>query len=200
MKKIYVLTLLLALSCWVSAQTFVTEDFSGGTMPPAGWSIDAYATNWSVESSGNAGGIAPEAQFYYDPSFTAASRLISPPVDLTGITSIKLMFKHFLDDYAGAGYSIGVATRSGGGSWNIVWTVNPTGDIGPEEKIVAMSVPLISSFASILTGILIIWIIGISMILNFLCLIILTAQWQRSLRQPMSAALCRLKGPLRTSA
>jgi hypothetical protein len=136
MKKIYLLTLLLAVSCWVSAQTFVYEDFSGGTMPPAGWSIDAHAANWSVESSGNAGGVAPEAQFYYDPSFTAVSRLISPTVDLTGITSVKLMFKHFLDDYAGSSYSIGVATRSGGGSWNIVWSVSPTGNIGPEERIV----------------------------------------------------------------
>jgi hypothetical protein len=136
MKKNYLLTLLLASSCWLSAQTYVYEDFSSGTWPPAGWSIDAHASNWSVVSSGNAGGNAPEAQFYYDPSFTAATRLISPVVDLTGITSIKLMFKHFLDDYAGAGYSIGVATRSGGGIWNIVWSVNPTGDIGPEERIV----------------------------------------------------------------
>jgi hypothetical protein len=136
MKKIYFLTLLMAVSCWVSAQTFIYEDFSGGTMPPAGWSIDAHSANWSVESSGNAGGAAPEAQFYYDPSFTAASRLISPAFDLTGFTSVKLMFKHFLDDYAGSAYSIGAATRSGGGAWNIVWSVNPTGNIGPEELII----------------------------------------------------------------
>jgi len=139
MKKIYLLTLLLAVSCWVSAQTFLYEDFSAGTMPPAGWSIDAHAANWSVESSGNAGGVAPEAQFYYDPSFTAASRLISPTIDMTGYTSVVLMFKHFLDDYAGSAYSIGVATRSDGGAWNIVWSTNPTGDIGPEEMIVEIA-------------------------------------------------------------
>jgi len=136
MKKIYLLTLLLAVSCWLPAQTFLYEDFSGGTMPPAGWSIDAHSVNWSVESSANAGGITPEAQFFYDPSFTAASRLISPAIDLTGFTSVKLMFKHFLDDYAGAAYTIGAATRSGGGTWNIVWSINPTGNIGPEELII----------------------------------------------------------------
>jgi hypothetical protein len=139
MKKIYLFTLLMAVSCWLSAQTFVYEDFSSGNMPPAGWTIDAHSANWSVESSGNAGGSAPEAQFYYDPSFTAASRLISPVIDLTGYTSVKLMFKHFLDDYAGSAYSIGAATRSGGGDWNIVWSANPTGDIGPEERIVDIS-------------------------------------------------------------
>jgi hypothetical protein len=139
MKKIYLLSLLLTISLWISAQTFINEDFSAGIMPPAGWTIDAYAANWSAGASSTAGGIAPEAVFFYNPSFNAASRLISPVIDLTGYTSVKLMFKHFLDDYAGAGYSLGVATRSAGGAWNIAWSVTPTGDIGPEEKIVDIS-------------------------------------------------------------
>lgn len=136
MKKNYLLVLLMAVSCWISAQTFVSEDFSSGTMPPAGWSIDLNAANWSAEASVNAGGVAPEAQLNWDPQFNGMTRLISPTVDLTGITSIKLMFKHFLDDYAGTGYSIGVATRSGGGAWNDVWTANPTGNVGPEVRII----------------------------------------------------------------
>jgi hypothetical protein len=139
MKKIYLLSLLLSVSCWLSAQTFISEDFSSGTMPPSGWTIDAHAANWLSGTSANAGGTAPEAVFYYDPAFTAASRLISPVIDLTGYTSVKLMFKHFLDDYAGASYSIGVATRSNNGTWNTVWTVNPTGNIGPEEKVIDIS-------------------------------------------------------------
>lgn len=139
MKRIYLLSLLLAMSSWLTAQTFLSENFSGGTMPPSGWTIDAHATNWSVETSAKAGGTAPEAGFYYDPSFNGASRLISPYIDLTGYTTVKLMFRHFLDDYAGSGYSLGVATRSGTGTWNTVWTVSPTGDIGPEEKIIDIS-------------------------------------------------------------
>jgi hypothetical protein len=136
MKKIYLMTLLLAVSCWLSAQTFIYEDFSAGSMPPAGWTIDAYSSNWSAGASANAGGAAPEAVFFYSPAFNNTSRLISPAIDMTGYTSVKLMFKHFLDDYDGSGYSLGVATRSGGGAWNIAWSVNPTGDIGPEEKLV----------------------------------------------------------------
>ncbi|NTV83302.1 MAG: hypothetical protein HGA23_03250, partial [Bacteroidales bacterium] len=137
MKKIYLITLLMMVSLWISAQTFISEDFSAGLMPPAGWTIDAHAANWSADASANAGGVAPEAVFFYNPSFNAASRLIAPAVDLTGYTAVKLMFKHFLDDYDGSGgYTIGVATRSGGGAWNIAWSVNPNANIGPEEMIV----------------------------------------------------------------
>jgi hypothetical protein len=139
MKKIYLLTLLMAVSFWLSAQTFVFEDFSSGTFPPAGWTIDAHSGNWTAEASANAGGAAPEAQLNWDPEFNGFTRLISPAVDLTGITSIKLMFKHFLDDYAGSDYSIGAASRSGGGDWNIVWSMTPTGDVGPEELILDIS-------------------------------------------------------------
>lgn len=136
MKKIYLVTLLMAVTALASAQTFLSEDFSAGTMPPAGWTIDAHSANWSADASSNAGGSAPEAVMFYDPAFNGASRLISPAIDLTGQTSVKLMFKHFLDDYSGSAYSLGAATRSGGGAWTTVWSVSPTGDVGPEEQIV----------------------------------------------------------------
>ena len=56
MKKIYLLTLLMAVSFWLSAQTYVFEDFSSGTFPPAGWTIDAHSANWTAEATANAGG------------------------------------------------------------------------------------------------------------------------------------------------
>lgn len=139
MKKIYFLTLLLSLSLWISAQSFLYEDFSNAVMPPAGWTIDAQAANWSIQSSAKAGGAVPEARLSWSPQFNTTTRLISPVIDMTGYASAKLLFKQFLDNYAGSGYSIGVATRSGGGTWNIVWSVNPTGDIGPEERLVDIS-------------------------------------------------------------
>ncbi len=43
------------------------------------------------------------------------SRLISPEVDLTGVTGLAFSFKHSLDDFSGTGYTLGVATRSAGG-------------------------------------------------------------------------------------
>jgi hypothetical protein len=128
--------LFMALSILVSSQTFVVEDFSGGTMPPTGWTIDAHAANWTADASTYAEGTAPEATFNWSPDFVGSSRLISPAVDLTGLTTVKLVFKHFLDDYDGlGGYTLSIATRSGGGPWNIAWTVSPLNNIGPEELV-----------------------------------------------------------------
>jgi len=129
MKKL-ILSLLL-LPSLLMAQTYFNIDFSG-SFPPTGWTIDAYADNWNTGSTNNAGGSAPEATFTWSEDL-GTSRLISPAADLTGITDLKVYFRHMLDHYGGP-YSIGVATRSGGGNWNTVWEiVNPTGNVGPAE-------------------------------------------------------------------
>ncbi len=132
MKKLSTLLLFIGMSVFVFGQTFILEDFSAGEMPPSGWSIDDLQEKWSINSGTEAGGIAPEAKFTYL-SGNNTTRLISPETDLTGFTSASFSFRHFLDDYSGSGYTLGAATRSGGGAWNDVWSVNPTGDIGPEE-------------------------------------------------------------------
>ena len=133
MKKIYTLLTLLGLSVFTFGQTYLSEDFSSNQMPPDGWTIDAQAAQWSVSNSGNAGGIAPEANFHWVQG-VATSRLISPVVDLTGISSITFSFNHYLDDYNHTNYSLGVATTSGGsGIWTDVWTLVPSGNVGPEN-------------------------------------------------------------------
>ncbi len=114
-----------------------SEDFSDG-VPPTGWTIDDMESQWSQSSSENAGGSAPEAKLTYT-NGTHTTRLISPEADLTGVSDVLFSFKHFLNDYSGSGYTIGVATRSGGGAWTDVWSVNPTGDIGPEGKDILIS-------------------------------------------------------------
>ena len=120
--------MLLLIPLYVSAQTFLDEGFSG-TVPPSGWTVDAHATNWKSSGGNVAGGTAPECMFDYNPSFTGLSSLISPVINLTGVTNLKLMFKHSIDHYGGA-YTVGCATRSGGGAWNTVWSkVNPTGNV-----------------------------------------------------------------------
>lgn len=138
MKKFYTLILMMSLSLFTFAQTFVSEDFSSGQMPPADWTIDGYATQWESSSSTKAGGGAPEAHFTYVQS-VGVSRLISPAVDLTGITSVNVRFNQFYDNYSGTDPKVGVATRSGGGDWNIAWELGPSGDIGPENRIVEIT-------------------------------------------------------------
>ncbi len=140
MKKFTIIISVIFLSISVFAQkatVLLTEDFSGG-VPPAGWTIDDFAAQWSQSASAKAGGTAPEAKLTYV-SGTHTTHLISPVIDLTGLSTVIFSFKHFLNDYSGTGYTIGVATRSGGGSWNDVWTVNPSGDMGPETKDIIIS-------------------------------------------------------------
>lgn len=139
MKPIFTFLFLLLFPVFLSAQTYFSVDFSSGTFPPAGWTIDAHPGNWSANNSNNAGCAAPEARFNWDPQFTGDSRLISPTIDLTGVTALKVKFNHMLEHYGGP-YSIGVATRSGGGAWNIVWSVvNPTASIPAEQDIVTIN-------------------------------------------------------------
>lgn len=84
MRKIF--TIVFLLSFLVSAQTLLNETFTG-SFPPAGWTIDAQAANWTAANSANAGGTAPELRFNYSPTFNGVSRFISPSIDLTGQTT-----------------------------------------------------------------------------------------------------------------
>ncbi|MEI7981177.1 MAG: T9SS type A sorting domain-containing protein [Bacteroidota bacterium] len=130
MKTNYLLFVLLSLSTISFGQTFLWESFDAGQMPPAGWSINGLPAQWSVSNTANAGGVAPEAKFTYVQQNTT-TRLISPTMDLTGMTSVKLSFKYFYDWYSNPAPKIGVATRSHNGAWNTVWEKIPTGNVGP---------------------------------------------------------------------
>ena len=139
MKKLILFFVLFLTPSLMMAQTYLTEDFGSGTFPPTGWTIDAHAGNWSANASNNAGGTSPEARFHHYPG-PGESRLICPPTDLTGVTDLKVEFKHMLDDHYGGSYTIGVATRSGGGIWNTVWNIyNPPGNIGPATEFVTIN-------------------------------------------------------------
>lgn len=141
MRKIYLLLLGSLLSTLAFAQgkigaVHVSEDFSS-SFPPSGWTIENYETKWGSVNSAKAGGTAPELRFTYT-SGTLTTRFISPSVDLTGVENLVLSFRQLVDHY-GAGYSIGVATRSNSGSWNTAWTVSPTDNIGPELRDIIIS-------------------------------------------------------------
>ena len=129
MKKLYTtMILLVAIAYMGSAQVLFTEDFSSG-VPPTGWSIDDHAGNWTQESSSNAGGTAPEAQFSWSPQFNGASYLMCPETNTAGYATLGFSFRHSIDHYGGA-YTVGVATRSAGGDWTSVvpWMPSPIAD------------------------------------------------------------------------
>jgi len=127
-----VLICLIGLSIMLYGQTYLAEGFSSGQMPPNGWEIDNVVSQWTVNNSANAGGSAPEARFQWIDQINT-TRLISPQIDLTGLTSVLFHFYHMYDDYEGDGPAVGVATRSGSGDWNSIWEILPTTIVGPEK-------------------------------------------------------------------
>jgi hypothetical protein len=133
MKKLYTTLVFVAMLSFVAtSQVLLEEDFSSGT-PPTGWEITAHAGNWSSSASANAGGSSPEAKFSWSPQFNGDSYMHSPEVNTTGHTTLGFSFKHMVDHYGGP-YTLGVATRSGGGAWNSIWElVNPSGSVPGEE-------------------------------------------------------------------
>ena len=112
----------MSLSVFAQTRTtFISEHFDGSSLPE-GWQIIGQASNWSVSATQNAGGQANEMKLDWSPQFNGMTRLATPAVDLTGISSVVFSFKHALDNYQGSN-SIGVATSSDGGTtWNEAWT------------------------------------------------------------------------------
>lgn len=80
--------------------------------------------NWAISATQNAGGAANELLLAWSPQFNGLTRMVMPAVDLTGVSSVVVSFKHALDNYSGS-HTIGIATSSdGGATWNEGWTQN----------------------------------------------------------------------------
>jgi hypothetical protein len=137
MRKIYGLIVAVLLTFPVLGQTFLSEDFSSGQMPPPGWSIFAFTNQFSSSPTDNAGGIAPECKITGF-SYMGTLRIMSPVLNMTGITSATLIFKHYYDHKTSPSPTIGVATKSSG-SWNTVWQQTPTANVGPESVQITIS-------------------------------------------------------------
>lgn len=141
MKKLLLLIFATLLFAGVNAQVLFEEDFSAGTIPVPGWMIMGNASNFACPASSNAGGNAPELQFDNDPVYpTTTMRIISPQINTTGATQLIIRFKHKYEHNAGTAVNLSVATRgSSSGTWNPVWTVAVTSNVGPEGIAVVVS-------------------------------------------------------------
>ena len=124
MKKtlLFAFALLFATATMAQNRAVLLQESFDGTTLPAGWSISAQSSNWSVSGTNNAGGQPNEMHLTWSPQFNGMTRLVSPAIDLTGISSVVFSFKHALDNYSGSN-TIGVATSSDGGTtWNQGWS------------------------------------------------------------------------------
>ena len=126
MKKTLLLTLALLLSVTIFAQnkgTLLKESFDSPEMPE-GWKITGGNNqNWSVSESNFSGGDAYEMKMDYAPYFANGfTRLTMPSLDLTGVDSIMVSFKHYVDIYTTYPSTIGIATSTSNGMrWDICY-------------------------------------------------------------------------------
>ena len=124
MKKVFffAFALLFATASMAQNRMVLLQESFDGTSMPAGWSINGQNSNWSVSATNNAGGEPNEMHLTWSPQFNGTTRLVSPAVDLTGVSSVIFSFKHALDNYSGSN-TIGIATTSdGGATWNQGWS------------------------------------------------------------------------------
>lgn len=124
MKKLLLSVAIALLSMTMFAQTrnvVLQQSFDGTTVE--GWTIAGLGTNnWHLVTSSQAGGSPNELVLDWSPQFNGTTRFVSPTVDLTGIGSVVVSFKHALDNYSGS-HTLGVATSSDGGTtWNVGWS------------------------------------------------------------------------------
>jgi len=123
---------------------FIDEDFSGA-WPPAGWEVTSTGANinWEQSSTNNAGGVAPEARFYWSPSTLGVQRLITPELNTSAFTALVLEFRNFNNDFSG-GYELRLETTSDGVNWNTVQTF-PSTDFGPQLEEIVVQTPDVGS-------------------------------------------------------
>ena len=125
MKKTLLLTLALLLSMITFAQSrvsYISEHFDSEDFP-AGWTFEGEGTeNWQIWQTHQAGGEPNELKLYWKPSFEGVARLVSPAINLTGVSEMIVSFKAFLDNYKDIPHKMGVATTSDNGTtWNLAW-------------------------------------------------------------------------------
>ena len=132
---LFVFALLFATASMAQNRAVLLQESFDGSSLPAGWSISSNQSNWTVSATNNAGGQANEMKLDWSPQFNGTTRLVSPAVDLTGISSVVFSFKHALDNYSGTN-TIGVATSSDGGTtWNEAWSQGFNTNASWEESV-----------------------------------------------------------------
>ncbi len=125
MKKTLLLTIALLLSVTIFAQSrisYISEHFDSDDLP-TNWTFEGEgSSNWSIWKTHQAGGEPNEIKLYWKPSFEGTARMVSPAINLTGISEMVVSFKAFLDNYKDSPHKMGVATTSdNGATWNTAW-------------------------------------------------------------------------------
>lgn len=141
MKKLLVAICIICSVPIVSAQGIIYENMFDGYanyshFPHDGWveeGVDNALWQFTGATNNLAGGEDSELLHYGSGSnpFDGMTRAVSPIIDLSGYSIVKFNFLYGGEGW-NPGFEIGVATRSGSGTWNTVWSLNNEDDInGP---------------------------------------------------------------------
>jgi hypothetical protein len=121
-----------------------TESFASSGFPQ-GWiqqkiGLESYNA-WILANTGFAGGDPFEMRCEFEDVVPGTSRLISPPINTLGHSTLRLRFKHFLDAWETGGAQLLVQTSPDGATWtDEAWSVITTEtDIGPETVDVVLT-------------------------------------------------------------
>ncbi|MGB5531065.1 MAG: T9SS type A sorting domain-containing protein [Ignavibacteriaceae bacterium] len=96
-------------------------------------------TNWSVQTSNNAGGSPPsELQLSWTPSFNGLSKLLSCTINSSTLQVNTVSLKHLCDWFADPAPFMGIGvTYDAGATYTSLWEFQPVGgNVGPEDIFV----------------------------------------------------------------
>ena len=139
MKKTLLLTIALLLSIAAFAQSrgiILNETFDSASLPEGWTTSEGAEENWIISQTNNAGGSANELQLSWWPVIYGSSRVITAPVNLSGINKVVVSFSHYLDNQINE-YTLSIATSTDGNDWNTAWsqTYGETGLYEVEQLI-----------------------------------------------------------------
>ena len=139
MKKTLLLTIALFLSIAAFAQSrgiILNETFDSASLPEGWTTSEGAEENWIISQTNNAGGSANELQLSWWPVIYGSSRVITAPVNLSGINEVVVSFSHYLDNQINE-YTLSIATSTDGNNWNTAWsqTYGETGLYEVEQLI-----------------------------------------------------------------
>jgi hypothetical protein len=118
----------------------LAEETFDGSFPPEGWTRTGpnNGENWEQSDTDNAGGTAPEAEFYWSPSAVGTFRMISPQMDTEGLGQVVVGFDHYVSAFSPGAYTIRLETSGDGGeTWTTVQEF-PAEDIPATEEAIVV--------------------------------------------------------------
>jgi len=116
-----------------------TEDFTGVTTNELPLCWDQSHAHWSVQTSAEAGGTAPELEFDYNPTTTGELKVFTPVIDATTNSNLAMTFLHYVYHYQNS-FDIKVEyTIDNGVTWTTAWDMTVTNDVSAEEVSVDLS-------------------------------------------------------------